>query len=597
MRTRPRGFSLVNTLLCTAVLVALAFTAASLTVSQLTLTSQLENNKIAHDLAESAASYSLAQISLDPKWTGDSEIRLATAPGGWGRVTYDKLKAAQWKVLPSTNNLSETTAGASQADDSIALPAASIQIIATGQYRGITVKINQIIAIPPFKYALSSSGTIRSTGGLLVASIDNPKALAFGLDSLPDEYLKAGHLAGNREGADSVVLNSSVSRPVLIKGGVDSAGKVLLTGGAKVVGGVRENAQPVPLPQIEVKDYDPRDRPDAVNYEEPVQDQFVISKPTRQKGNLKVTNGLNLTKGYLYVDGNLDIYGGLKGKGAIFATGNVTVHDVSTYGANDQEAIVAQGDISIQGSGRDHSIFQGVLYTEGDFHAEDVTLVGSLVANKSGGSQMELDTCNVLYNAQLMQSKWNSGFEVDAGNFKGNDALEFAPSDFLTFGNNKGEKASLTVSKNPKAKNFYDANIDQYTLEMGKKNPYMTITVPTLDGSKLEFSSWDDLISTLSNPNHGLPVHYEGMGGSRDTWDPLVIDQMKRAKNKSIEYGQGDNQRNYDDLLADKVVDFNNYYIRTRAAWMGQGEFSFSVNPNQFIQLTDKARRMMWTDE
>ena len=291
----------------------------------------------------------------------------------------------------------------------------------------------------------------------------------------------------------------------------------------------------------------------------------------------------------------------MKGKGAIFATGNVTVHGISTYGANDQEAIVAKGDIAIEGSGRDRSIFQGGVYTQGNFRAKDVTLVGSLVANKteenSGGSQMELDTCNVVYNSQLMQSNWNSGFEPNGGEFKANNVLEFAASDFLTFLTPGGGEVPLTVTKNPKASNFYDPAIDQFTLDMGKKKPYTIIKVPTTDGSKLEFSSWDDLITALSNPNHGLPVHYEGMGGSRDTWDPLVIDLMQRAKNKSSEYGNGNNQKKYDQNLAEKVVDFNHYYILSRARWMSQGEFSFSVNPNQFIQLSDKARRMMWTDE
>ena len=59
----------------------------------------------------------------------------------------------------------------------------------------------------------------------------------------------------------------------------------------------------------------------------------------------------------------------------------------------------------------------------------------------------------------------------------------------------------------------------------------------------------------------------------------------------------GDDQQEYEDKLAQKVVEFNNYYLRSRANWMTQGEFGFSVNPNQFISLADKARRMMWTDE
>ena len=407
--------SLANTLVASSVLATLAFTTASLTVSQLTLNSRLGNQKIARELAESAASDCLHQLMLDPDWKGDSHITLATAPGGWGRASFSPSVASQWGIPPSTNHLQGKLPGSSVADGS-SLPASSLQLIAVGNYRGQRIRVVQMLLIPPFKYALSSSGAIVSNGGLTVGSVDDPALLANGFGSLPDDLIKAGHLAGNQSGPDSVHLNASPTRPVVIKGDVDSAGAVQKTDDAKVLGGIKENRQPVPLPSIPVHDYDPKDRSDLVKLEDPTQAHLVVKKPVRRQGALKITSGLEMTEGYLYVDGDLDIYGGISGKGAIFATGSIQVHGVSSFAANNQQAIVAGGDVSVEGQGRDRSTFQGVIYTEGNFHAKDITLVGALVGNKANdaegdGSQMTLDACNLLYNRQVLNNVWSSGFD------------------------------------------------------------------------------------------------------------------------------------------------------------------------------------------
>ena len=630
---KRRGASLVNTLMVSTLLAGLAFTTATLTISQLAVNSRLENSKIARDLAESAASKCLAQVMANPDWAGDTEVKLDCAPGGWGRTSFSKSTAGGWSIPPSTNNLSGLTSLTSQADAKRSLPPTSVEVYSVGSYRGATSKVCQVIAIPPYRYAMASTGTIRSSGGLTVASVDDPAVLTNGFDSVLDEQLQAGHLAGNHVGPQSVVLESTPGQPVLIKGGVDSAGGVSLLGGAKVLGSVRQNGQPVPLPSIDVKDYDPRDRSDVVKTELPVQEHFRIEKPTRQKGDLKINSGLELSKGYLYVEGNLDIYGGIKGKGAIFATGDVKIHGVSTYGANDQEAIVAKGDVGIDGTDRNHSIFQGVVYTEGNFNAKDVTLVGSLVGNKarsadgSGGTDMNLYSTNVLYNQKIMQTAWTSGFEVDGGSFSGT-ALEPLTSDPLTFDTGSSGRG-VTIVERPKASNFYDKKIDQFTYEHGKEVPYTAVVVPTTDGGTHEFASWDEAIQTLSTPGHGLPIQYRkiptlaerlsgmiggflgSLGGlfgtpppppppppppTLPTWDPGVVELMNQAKNRSYGSLLSDSST-YDALLALKILAFNQYYITSRARWMRLGEFGFSMNPNKFIQMSDKSRRMMWWDE
>ena len=626
--------SLVNTLVTSSVLATLAFATASLTVSQLTLNSRLGNQKVARELAESAASDCLQHLMQDPAWQGDSQIALDTAPGGWGRASFSPQKAGQWGIQPSTNQLSSKLPGPSQADGS-SLPAASLQLISVGQYRGQRVRVVQLVLIPPFRYALSSSGEVVSNGGLTVGSVEDPASLANGFDSLSDEQIKAGNLAGNQAGAGSVVLNASPTRPVVIKGDVDSAGDVEKTSDAKVLGGVRENHQPVPLPSIPVRDYDPKDRSDVVKLEDATQSHLTIEKPVRRQGPLKITSGLEMTKGYLYVDGDLDIYGGITGKGAIFATGDIKVHGVSTFGANNQQALVAGGDVRIEGQGRNRSTFQGIIYTEGDFHGKDITLVGALVGNKQkdseeGGSQMTLDACNVLYNRQVQNTIWSSGFEPGQVPSTLNLPADpvFATSSTL-FG---GEIASkqLTFALDPKASDFYDPEIDQYRPEAADRSAFqMAVFVPRTDGGTERFANMDEAIRILGTPNHGLPI-----------WIPPDAEEVEAVRQENLQIAVKNLQRAVrglpplpfkaepiglptwvpsvqtklrmlnglmersspislirQQILEQDVERFNDYYVRTRPLWMKQGEFGFSLHPNQFLSLTDKARRVSWSDE
>ncbi|MFN8612624.1 MAG: hypothetical protein U0931_34110 [Vulcanimicrobiota bacterium] len=620
---KRRGASLVNTLMVSTLLAGLAFTTASLTISQLAVNSRLENSKIARDLAESAASRMLSEVMSHPEWTGDTEVLLESAPGGWGRASFSSAHAHGWSIPPSTNNLTGLTARSSQAQASRSLPPNSVEVISVGSYRGATSTVSQVIAIPPYRYAMASTGSIQSSGGLTVASVDDPSVLSNGFDSVLDEQLRAGHLAGNLVGPKSVTLEAGPGRPVLVKGGVDSAGSVSLLGGAKVVGSVRQNGQPVPLPDVDVNDYDPKARADVVTTSASSQAHLVVDKPTRQTGNLKVTSGLELTKGYLFVDGNLDIYGGIKGKGAIFATGDVKIHGVSTYGANNQQAIVAKGNVGIDGTDRNHSIFQGVIYTEGDFNAKDVTLVGSLVGNKaknpdgSGGTDMQLYACNVLYNQQIMDTSWNSGFEPgQTKNEDGNILLDAA----VSFDTGSGSRG-ITLEKKPKAANFYDPKTDRFDYARGVDSPYTTVQIPTMTGGYHEFSSWDEALETLGTPNHGLPIRIVknpaagGLLGSLlgslgallgfpppstepvylQTWDPVGMAMIRDARVNGI-YGMGADAV-FEIVLFAQVTLFDMYYQSTKPRWMKLGDFGFNMNPNKFIQMSDKARRMMWWDE
>lgn len=278
------------------------------------------------------------------------------------------------------------------------MPAFSAQLLATGSCGGVNRTIEAILYIPKYKYAVSCSGAAHSTGGLLVGSVASVADLAGGVDALPPDKLLPGHIVSN----NLLNLASSALNPSKITGDAQSTGLVKLGSQTKVLGAVRPNDDPATLPTIALKDYDPAAWPDVESL--PTGDyssQLLIDSTVRQSGDIKVTaGGLKLDGGYLYVDGSLDVQGGVSGTGLIFASGNVSIHGNSSFVSDSVQGIVAMGNVSLDGaSGKSNSYFQGLLYTEGDFHAKDITLVGAFVGNRSkskGGSTFQLDRVNVI---------------------------------------------------------------------------------------------------------------------------------------------------------------------------------------------------------
>ena len=76
----------------------------------------------------------------------------------------------------------------------------------------------------------------------------------------------------------------------------------------------------------------------------------------------------------------------------------------AAFAAEEQLAVIATGDVTIRGEGKLRSVFQGLIYTEGDLSAEDTTLLGVFVANGSD-SQVRLHDVRVLHYAEYGEFK------------------------------------------------------------------------------------------------------------------------------------------------------------------------------------------------
>jgi len=127
---------------------------------------------------------------------------------------------------------------------------------------------------------------------------------------------------------------------------------------------------------------------------------------------LVVDGSLRLDGAVLYVDGGLVVKGGLEGKGALFVTGAAAVEKGARITSDNELALVAGGDVTLTGTGRDRSAFQGLVYAGGDFRAEQITLLGSFVANKQGAST-DIGSHMRLKNATLIQTSGAADMTVD----------------------------------------------------------------------------------------------------------------------------------------------------------------------------------------
>ena len=561
MRTEKniRGMGLANTLMLGALMVTAGFAATSQCVSHLTISNRLDNLARARGLAEAAAEMALAKALANPAFgtTGSADDRSLeiSFPGcqGTGRVTFDSARANQWQIPASHNNLTgKNPTGGYQRT----VPSKGMQVLAEGRINGVSRLVEGVVYLPPYKYALASSGNISSTGGLQVLGVKDPQAVAGGVNAIPKDQLLPGNVASNGKGNHSLQLDSSALAPSLISGDAQSCGTVNLGPATTVEGAVKQNFDAAALPQIKVEDFDPATLGSTQTLSQATYtSQLTVSGLLRRQGDLTVTaGGLNVDGGYLYVQGNVEVWGGLQGKGALFATGNVKIHGVSTFSASSEQALLCKGDLTIDGLGQNASTFQGLMYTEGDFQASDLTLLGAFMGNKKtgNGTAMILDKVNAVQNPQAVSF-----------NFK-NPIIR--PSNIPPTVLNGGLGGFfVTVEPEIDLASFYNPATDSFdaTLAQSATMKYTLLTP--------QFTT---------NDLNALKAAYLQAGGTFN--DAQFQAQLAGV----IQYRK--------DELKSQIDDVNKLYQKTRLTSLVEG--SFSLDPNQFIQLSDQMRKLLWRE-
>ncbi|NDD28235.1 MAG: hypothetical protein EB084_08230 [Proteobacteria bacterium] len=337
-------------------------------------------------LAESAARLMIARLVAKPALQGAEcpsiRVSLESYDGGTGVAVLDAAVAERLGVPKSVNNL--TGSGSVPGWGETVVAAETACIVGIGRYRDREVRTEAVLHVPKFPYVVSSSVPVRAEG-VHVFGVRDPSALKAGFDAVPPEAKTPGNIVTNAFDSQGPALKLAGSN-TLIEGNAQSRGTLELVSGAVVKGELRPLSDIAPLPRIDIGSLDTGHRAGVSRIEKATLGETSLSGFNRRSGNLAIDGGLNLDGGVLYVDGAVSIQGGLSGAGALIATGPVGIEGGGSLSGASGIAVVAGGDIHLQGTPSERAEFRGLLYAEGGLTCEHANIAGSVVVNCSSGS-------------------------------------------------------------------------------------------------------------------------------------------------------------------------------------------------------------------
>lgn len=376
-----RGVSLGTVLVVATLLATAGIAISSVSVTHLNLTAKSSATRQAENLARSVIAQAIERVlsdtehdygeARDPDESLDIVVPGMT-PGSTVRLTFNPDRAREWGIPYSTNNV---LGDRSVSGDGKAVPAASLHLYGVSETSGKKRIVEVLLHVPPMPYAIASAGVVEARNGLVVGTISELPAT--GRIPTPSEPEPA-NVHSNANG-QAIVLGSGTR----IGGDVAAVGTIDRTQDSSVLilGEVLDNSDSVPLADITLSDYDPELKPGAfARYNNGSYSELTIQGASKSHGDLNIgSGGLQLDGALLFVDGDLNINGGLSGKGILACTGTITVTGSASASSESSLAILAGGDFALRGRDSTRSYLQGLIYTGGDFEAESATIVGALV--------------------------------------------------------------------------------------------------------------------------------------------------------------------------------------------------------------------------
>lgn len=412
---KRRGFAFGSLLVLVLLLAVLAMTVASIATTQWVVVSQATTSDLLHSQADAVIASAIARIQNDNTYQDDVLKSLTGAPPqSEGRLTFKKASGEPY----STNNL----AGKSAVEgwNKTVVPPHSVHLVGRGVQGDKQKVVEAIVFVPRYPYVVSSSGKVNSAGGLDVSAVDTLDALSAGVDFIAESDKRSGQLVANGQDSSGQKALTLEGVDTIVHGDVQSAASAEVKNGAKVTGQVRQGSEKAPLPKIDLTQYDPAGTAGLTSYSTGSLSDITLEGYARRAGDLRVTDGLKLNGGVLYVTGNLEVEGGISGTGAVIVLGSTTVTGGGLLASDSKMALLSQGPLSVQGSPTAKAEFRGIVYTESDFVAKNVNLVGSFVSNADDTThKMDISNAKVVHvpgmNDLAFYLKGNSGSGGGAG--------------------------------------------------------------------------------------------------------------------------------------------------------------------------------------
>ena len=549
----PRGVALGTVLLCLTLLITLIFLAISASLSHLNVVSLQGTRDHATNLAEATLSRGVERLL-------ETDMAFGTNGTDQANVSHSVLQDADGFLsfspgaLPnhfSTNNMNPDTSRIGSGG--VSVPPNAVHLVARGRVGSVERWMECIYYEPPFPDGLVASGTVDASG-LLLSGVRTGAAYDGGdTTAIPaDQQVQANlfSLAATGPGGQAVILGPDCD----INGSVGAVGQIEVDPSSKVRGEVRPGSQERPVPSLSVRDRIAVLEPNAVDVTYPGGDlQLSQSWFNHAVGGLEVTGDLDLNGSALTVDGPLTIHGAIKGTGAILVDGSVRILDGgSAVSSTDQVALAATGDVEIRALSRDSNYFQGLVYCEGDFRAEKITVVGAVTINgktpDKGNASLE--------NVRLVRSP--TSVQISLRAMKGYE-----------FGSRSGA-LSFTLKPAPDGETYICSARGVFTLEsdIGADILHQPILWDDNTSDVIAYEEWEDVNVGKPGPGFGEPLATQ-------------IGQWARDVDNDGEFVGIFRQIVHDDLMA---------LVQQPT---GQFDVSFSLN-NLLAEHYDESRILLW---
>lgn len=383
------------------------------------MSARAESGLRASNLARSAISAGVAKVLEDENFgvaQDPAESVFIQTEHGTAFLSFNAGQANQNGVLGSTNNAGGNTSV--NGDGGRVVPASSIHLIAKGFSGGVERQVEAVLSVPSFPWALAAGGDIIIRDGAIVGSLPEGVWPPTQADLLPAD------LVSNSTSDSSVVLGSG-SR---VLGDIDSAGRVLLQDASvQVDGTISESAGATTLPTMNPQDFDPAALGLAYDDLETVQAALAttantntgalnLSGATRHTGALTLSQDVQLTGAVLYIEGDLSVNGSVNGSGVLVVDGDVNISSGVTLDGATKVAIVSSGRVNLRGVGPASSSIRGLFYAEQGLHAEEITVVGSMIA---GGPSAGVELVNSRALGQSISANTQAGTTLQANHRPG----------------------------------------------------------------------------------------------------------------------------------------------------------------------------------
>lgn len=386
-RRKSLGAGLLTTLLFASVILVIVYAVAEVFIRFTFFEQRMHVRRYSSIAAESAAATAAAQLKMDNAFGRDvKKDRIEIKDGDLGPyqtayVQFDPNSGQPYSV----NNLSSDAVVPGFRGTPV--PAYGAQIIGVGHYGGKDSLFEIILTRPGITHAAASSGKLVLDGHNEAASLKTQEQL----NQMTDGTLVNSATLEEEARNTTVASGGKSGKPLELKGDLTLYGDAISASGIEQDGtvrflhggGPRTNDSSVEIPTIDdITVYDPKALAGTTDLNPSYSDATnLFQGRNRCQGDLVINGDLDLDGALLYVTGNLTVNGNIKGEGALVTLGSMTLTGHSSLQADSKVALISKGDLSLTGTDADHSLFSGLIYSEGKVNASRITVVGGLVAN------------------------------------------------------------------------------------------------------------------------------------------------------------------------------------------------------------------------